>query len=53
VVSLARNARTGDTPLGFHSGLHLDKLDAALDHRNLPESYNCQVTCGNINMENL
>ena len=27
-----------DTPLGLHSGLHLDKLDAALDHRNLPES---------------
>jgi len=27
-----------DTPLDLHSGLHLDKLDAALDHRNLPES---------------
>jgi hypothetical protein len=26
-----------DTPLGLHSGLHLDKLDAALDHRKLPE----------------
>jgi len=26
-----------DTPLGLHSGLHLDKLDAALDHRDLPK----------------
>ena len=24
-----------DTPLEEHSGLHLDKLDAALDHRDM------------------